>query len=1060
MLGALAAATMGQAQTAEMRLMRFPTIHGDTVVFTYAGDLWSANTEGGLARRLTSHPGLEQRARISPDGKWIAFTAEYDGNPDVYVMGIDGGEPRRLTFEPGADIVVDWTPDGMIGYKSQYGGTFTARLWMIDPKGGLPKRTVIEEMGDGTFSPDGSVLAYNRSTAHQFNWRRYRGGTQGKISFFDMKTNKYWEIPSNRENSWFPMFVGDQVYFISDRNQNTVNLFRYDTKSRNVRQVTTFGDADIKWPETDGKKIVYERDGNLFTFDIASSKIERLNPRVLSDNIMARPITRNVGGQISALALSPSGVRVAVEARGDIFSLPARNGETRNMTNSPGSRERFPAWSPDGKQIAYFSDATGEMQVYVQPQMGGEATQLTSIERLGPTSLEWSPDGKYLHFTTRSYGIWILEVATKKLTNIREPRYSGNTSYDWSPDSKWIAYMDGTPNFQDSVWLYEVATGKKHQVTDGFYSDGSVAFDTAGKYLFFTSNRTFTPTFGVFEFSLKVEEATRFYAIPLQANQTNPLIAASDEEPSGEKPATGAPAAGGDSKDIKIDLEGMQQRAMVLPMPASNYGLVAGLSNGFLFASGEGWFQYTMGTPAPTQIAGPGTGGLLSLNPSRTKFAYFAQGTLGIANLAPGFQVGAGRVATNGMNMTWSPRDEWRQIFWEAWRFNRENFYDPNMLGLNWKAIGDRYASYLPYVSHRTDLNYVLGLMIGETGTGHSYVGGGEMGLFPAPQVPGTGLLGADYEAVGQFVQIKTIYAGRNFEESARGPLAEPGLNVKEGDFLLAIDGQPVRSNVNPNSLLVGKLGRTVVLTINSKPTMEGSRTIRVRPVASEQGLRYASWVDGRRALVDKMSNGRIGYMHIPNTAFEGAVELIRGFYSQTDKDAVLIDERFNGGGYIQPWFVETLARRTQAYIQHRHLADSPEAVAMEVPKALLINGYAGSGGDFFPWMFKQAGLGPLIGKRTWGGLVGISGAAPLVDGGSLNAPEFGIFDHRAGKWIAENTGVDPDIDVDARPDLLAAGQDPQLEAGVKYLLDEMKKNPRKGIKRPAFINAPPPAKP
>jgi tricorn protease len=1057
LITALAATAVGQSAGQEMRLMRFPDIHGDAIVFTYAGDLWTSELDGGLARRLTSHAGQEIRAKFSPDGKWIAFTAEYDGNPDVYVVSADGGEPKRLTYEPSPDLVVDWTPDGKIAYKSPYGHPFTARLWMIDPKGGMPIRTKIEEFGDGTLSPDGKRVAYNRSTAHQFNWRRYRGGTQGKISFFNLDTSAYEEIASRRENSWFPMWVNaNTVYFISDRNQGTVNLFRYNVSNKDLKQVTTFGDADIKWPATDGKKIVYERDGYLYTFDLATEKIDRLNPRVLSDNTFARPRMRNVSNDISSLALSPSGVRVAAEARGDIFSLPARSGETRNMTNSPGSRERFPAWSPDGKQIAYWSDAGGEQAIYVQPQMGGEPVKLTNEKGLAPQNLAWSPDGKYLSFSTRSYSLYILDVATKTLTNFRTPKYSGNTSFDWSPDSRWIAFIDGMPNFQDAVFLYNVAEGKRYPVTDGFYSDSTVAFDTTGKYLFFTSARTFNPGFGIFEASLKIEDATRIYAIPLQAEQNNPFILPPDEEPAGNQSQQG-PGQGQSGPPgpppMRIDMEGLAARAIPLPMPASNYGLFAGTANGVLFGGPGGLQQFTMGQEQPVTIFGGPLVGAWTLNQARNKIAYFSQGTLGIANLAPGLQVGAGRVPTNGMMVNWSPRQEWEQMFWEAWRYQRENFYDKNMLGLDWNAIGQRYAKYLPYVSHRGDLNYVMGMMIGELGTGHAYVQGGETGAPPGVPV---GQLGVDFEPAGRFVRMAKIYRGRNYEEQSRAPLNEPGLNVKDGDYLLAIDGQEVNSDMNPNMLLVGKLGRTVALTINSTPSMTGSRVIRVRPIANEGNLRYVDWVEENRRKVAAMSNGRIGYMHIPNTATEGMIELIRGFYSQVDKEAILVDERFNGGGYIQPWFVQTLTRRVEAWITQRHFDESPDQAAMEGPMALLINGYAGSGGDFFPWMFKRNQRGPLIGMRTWGGLVGIAGYNIFQDGGQMSSPEFGFYDHRTGKWIAENTGVDPDIEVDARPDLLAKGQDPQLEAGVNHLLNELRK-PASQRKRPSGFPVPTP---
>jgi len=1031
----------------EPRLMRYPAIHGDTVVFTYAGDLWVAKTGGGLARRLTSSSGIELRARISPDGERVAFTGMYDGNQDVYVMPIEGGEPTRLTYEPEADIVTGWTPDGNIAYTST-AGSFTnrqPRLWFVSPKGGLPIRTSVVEAVEASFMPGGDEIVYNRMNSYSFNWRRYRGGTQGKISFFNLKTNAYSELPQGREQSYFPMYAKNAVYYISDRNLGTLNLYKYDLSSKKTSQLTQYKDEDIKFPSTDGETIVFERDGYLYTYALDGGAIKRLAPKIASENLSARPYLRPLGNQIANFSISPSGTRVAVEARGELFSVP-KQGDTRNFTQTSGARERAPAWSPDGKTIAYISDATGSYEIYTQPQLGGTPTQLTTNCGIAISGLTYSPDSKKLMIATETNQLWVLDTTTKELKMLLKAKY-GLGSPEFSPDSKYIACVNAGANLLAALTIIDVATGELHQVNDGRYQDSSVTWDQSGKYLYFTSARTFAPSFGQFEFSLKVDNASRVYVLPLTNDLGNPLTAPNEEEPDQTPPAkkpegaaASAPPAAPD-KSVKIDWDGLSNRALPLPMGSGNYGGLIGTTNGLLYVSNATLSKFDMTSRESSPLMQGLIGGY-DVNPSRTKLAYYAAGTLGVVDIRPGLALGQGRLDTSGVEAVINPRDEWKQIFWEAWRFTRDHYYDPGFRGMNWKSIGDHYAEFLPYVNHRSDLNYVLGLMIGELGTGHSYVQGGDYGPTPTP-VP-VGNLGADYEINAGKVRFKKIYRGENFEEGRRGPLGEPGAVVKDGDYLLEVDGRPVTSDTHPDSFLLDKVGKYVTLTVNSSPSMEGSHKIRVRPIGSEADLRYISWVEENRQYVEKMSGGKIGYMHIPNTQFQGAVELIRGFYAQTDKEAVVIDERWNGGGYIQPWFVDTFARKMRAGIQNRNAGDTSDAVAIEGPKALLINGYAGSGGDFFPWMFRQSKLGPLIGTRTWGGLVGISGGAPLIDGGSITAPEFAIYDRATGDIIAENTGVAPDIEVDARPDLVAKGQDPQLDAAIKYLKEQLAKVPPK----------------
>lgn len=1055
---ALATALGALASAQESRLLRFPDIHGDKVVFTYATDLWVAPVDGSTpARRLTSHPNMEVGAKFSPDGKWIAFVGSYDGSTDVYVVPAEGGEPKRLTYEPGQKLLVDWTPDGSrIAYATTYGSTFTPRLQTIAPTGGMPKVTDVREIVNGTFSPDGKKLAYNRNNSYNFNWRRYRGGTQGRISFWDFDTKKYSSLPTGREQNYWPLWLGDTVYYLSDKTQNVINLWKYDTKTKRQEQVTKYGDWDIRNPGTDGKSIVFERDGFLYRFDSATGKVDRVNARIPSDMLTVRPRFVKLGGQVANFALSPTGARLAIEARGELFSVPAKNGETRNLLpGKDASRERNPQWSPDGQKIAYLSDESGEMQVYVAPQMGGEAERLTNVTDAAIVDFRWSPDGKAMSLSTQQNDLLVLDVESKSITKVLRSDYgnvAGN-NYDWSPDSKWIAYLDGGKNLFGRVFLYNVASKKATQITEGYFRDDAITFDLNGKYLYLISARNFNPFFGVFDFAMEMQDAQQVYMILLSKDAQNPFVKPSDEEPvksekkeekKEDKPAD-KPAEKKDEGN-PLDLEGLGDRVLALPMPPGNYQFIIGGNNGVFFGDGAGLKLFTIGQDQPAQILAGATG--LAFSEKRDKVAYQAGPTIGIVDARPGAAVGQGAVNLSAVEGWLDPRKEWNQIYWEAWRYYRDRFYDPKFNGLDWNAIGKHYAGFLPYVSHRSDLSYVLGMLIGETGTGHSYVGGGDMGK-TEPSIP-VGLLGVDYAVEGEYVKLGKIYRGLNFDASRRGPLGEPGLNVADGTYLLEIDGRPVRASNNVHEHLIGKVGRTVVLTVNDRPSLEGSRKVRVRPLASEGELRYIEWVEANRRAVDKATGGRVGYLHVPNTSVQGVIEFVKGFYSQTDKDALIVDERFNGGGMIPTFFIEKLIRKYDTGFQQRNGADVGFPTGtVEGPKIMLINEYAGSGGDMFPWLFQNAKVGPLLGMRTWGGLVGITGNAPLVDGGSITAPEFGIYDTRRGEWIAENKGVDPDIEVDANPELIAQGKDPQLEKAIEWTLNELKKNPPRKWKRP-----------
>ena len=1052
MTGAELAMTLAMAASSEARLLRQPDIHGEKVVFTYAGDLWL--TEGGntVARRLTSHPGVEARAKFSPDGKTIAFSGQYGSNLDVYTIPAEGGEPKRLTYSLAGEVVLGWTPDGKIAFGSAEGTPSSrfARLWLIHPDKGVPEPTDILEVGDISFSPDGNTVAMNRARSHQFNWRHYRGGTQGKIGFFDLKAKSWRELPSGREQSYFPMWVGDSVYYISDRDKSNQNLFRANVGSGRSEQLTRFADGDIRWPSSDGKKIVWERNGQVQIFNIATGAVTAFTPRVLSDNPSLMPVRKSFGDEVFDFALSPSGKRVAVEARGEIFSLPAGSGQTRNMTRSTASRETTPLWSPDGQHIAYLTDASGEWQIVEQPQMGGEEKAYSVPAGHVVQDMRYSPTGKHISYTTVDNRLVVLNRESGEAKEVVQDPGSA-PSYDWSHDERWIAYTASQPNLFASIRLRNMETGEDKEAVNAFFSNLAVSFDLSGKYLYFTSARSYTFTPSYFEnANLEQPPIERVYALVLRADQKDPLLPADDEEPvkagaSDDEKKPDGPADTG----VRIDFDGLQNRAIPLPWGPGSYPILFGLRDGVLTWSGGSLLKFDMRSKAPSTII-QGVANI-ALNADRTQAVSFDGNSLSIYPIAPNQRMGANSVNRSGMVADWNPREEFAQMFWEVWRYQRDNFYDPGMMGLNWKAIGDKYAALLPYVGDRSDLDYLFGLLIGELGTGHAYVTpAGGPNLEALPQA---GFLGADLKMENGRMRFTRVYPGVPEAGGPVGPLGAPGAQVNSGEYLLAVNGEPVEADTNVYELLVGTIGQPTKLLVNAAPTRAGAREVTVRPISNEANLRYFHWVEDCRKRVDELSGGRIGYMHVPDTAVGGILGFNRGFYSQSGKEAWVIDERFNGGGWIPTFFVEKLAREMDTAGRPRNgmeVGFPPQS--LEGPKAMLINEHAGSGGDMFPWLFKNRGLGPLIGTRTWGGLVGISGGVNLVDGGSVTSPSFGIYDTRRGAWIAENTGVDPDIEVDNDPGVWARGEDTQLDRAVKYLMDQLAAGKgRKPFVRPNF---------
>lgn len=1079
----LAATTASvSAQERLTRLLRQPDIHGDTVAFVYAGDLWVASARGGDARRLTSDDGMEYFPKFSPDGRWIAFTGDYSGSRQVFVISTDGGAPRQLTFynDVGAlpprggidNRILDWTPDGknilFLPHRVPWSDRM-ARPYIVPFAGGMETPLAIPEAGGGMYSPDGTKLVYTPIEREFRTWKRYRGGRAQDVWTYDLVSNKAEQLTDNQYTDNQPVWVGDTIYFTSDRpaeggetNAGRLNLWSYDTKSKQTRKVTNHGDYDVLWPSADRASVVYEQGGYIHRFDHASQKSERIPIRVYGDFRNTLPYHRNVRENIDWYTISPTGARALFVARGDIFSAPAKEGEVRNMSQSSGIRERGAQWSPDGRWLAYLSDKGGEYEIYVRPADGsGEERQVTSNGKAWRFAPQWSPDSKLLAYADKDHALHYVDVANGRVTTVDTDEYGDITDYKWSPDSKWLTYTKDNEAQFSSIYVYNLPDRKAYRLTSGMTNDGDPTFDPKGRYLYFTSNRDFNLTFSGWEFNYVYTDPTRVYVGVLAEDGPALFLPQSDEEKATAPPAdaaggTSAAAAGDKAGDkpadkkpaavvVKIDPATFENRVRAVPGAAGAYSNLSALPNGILYMKGgdaQSLRFYNIEDRKEETIVESLQGYELSANGEKLLIA-LPRNTYAIVNPKPGQKPADSMLKLDNMQMRIDPKAEWSQEFTDAWRILRDWFYDPGMHGLDWNAIREKYGQLVPFVAHRADLDYILGEVAGEMNAGHVYVGS------PAdvntPRVD-NGLLGAEIAAADGYFRITNIFPGENWHESFRSPLTEPGVKVGEGDYILAVDGVTTKGVDNFYRLLENKADRVVTLTVNSTPSMTGSRTERVRPVKRETNLRYLEWVQQRRDYVQKASGGRIGYIHLPNTGAEGNRELVKGFYPQVAKDALIIDDRYNGGGFIPDRMIELLDRPVLNYWARRTVKpQATPAFAHVGPKAMLINGYSASGGDALPYYFRKRGLGTIIGTRTWGGLIGISGNPNLMDGGSVSAPQFRFFDTE-GMWAVEGVGVAPDIEVVDRPDLVAAGQDPSLEAAVKLLLAELEKNPRKPV--------------
>jgi len=1106
---ALAAACMAAATNT--RLLRMPTVSATHIAFAYANNIWVVERAGGTARRLTSFQGQTSNPHFSPDGKWIAFSAEYAGNTDVYVMPSEGGEPKRLTWHPGADTVQGWTPDGksvlFTSARASWAPSAAPRFWTVPAEGGVEEPMQLPRGYQGKISADGTHIAYRMNNSWDEERRNYRGGQNRPIWVVDLKTFDLVTPPWTDSKDMDPAWLGDTVYFISDRD-GVANVWSYDIKTKKLAEHTKFTDFDVKTLDTGGGAVVFEQAGYIHMLDPKSGKTQVVNITATGDFPWMMPRWEDVTSRMTNMVLSPTGKRLVLESRGEIFSVPAEKGDVRNLSHSSGSAEHDPAWSPDGKYISYFSDRSGEYKLVIEAADG--LTPPREIALQHPTHYytpSWSPDSKKLVYTDTNLKVWVLDVASGQAKMVgNDPWMVPERTLNpvWSPDSKWIAYSSRLKSLYHAIFISNAETGESKQVTDALADSVWPAWDASGKYLWFLASTDFGLRSQWLDMtSYDHNETFGLYMAILKKGDPSPLLPESDEDKGVGSAPTGGGGGGGRGGrggsngaaaqgegetqataapprtpvNVQVDFDGIQQRIIAVPgLPSRQYSrLHAGVAGTvYYIETPEGGGRGGAGGGE-----GPGGAILQRYRISDRRAAPFANGVAAYDVSADGHklvyragggaggrggrgggaagapagpsiflvdadravpQAGTGRLNIS-LRMYLEPKEEFKQIFYEGWRNQRDYLYVPNMHGADWPKMKEMYGQLLPYVNHRADLNYLLDMMGSEIAIGHSYVRGGDMPALPPS--PG-GLLGADFAVENGFYKITRIYDNESWNPDLNAPLAAPGVDVKTGDFILAINGMDLKAPDNIYRLLDGTASHQTVLTVNSRPTMDGSHQITVVPTANEQGLRTRAWVEANRRMVDKLSNGQIAYVYLPNTGQPGYSSFNRYYFAQQDKQGVVVDERYNGGGSAADYIIDVLQRDFDGYFNNvagdRYPFTSPSA-GIWGPKVMIINEMAGSGGDFMPWMFHYRKIGLLVGKRTWGGLVHTADTPVFVDGGSMIAPRGGFFS-REGKWAVENQGTPPDVDVENWPKDVIAGHDPQLERAVVEAMRMLKEKP------------------
>ena len=1127
----LAAAGVRAQSGAQYALLRKPTISKTQIAFSYGGDLWIVERSGGEARRLTSDIGIEIDPIFSPDGMWIAFTGEYDGNEDVYVIPATGGIPKRLTSHPSSDQAVGWTRDGKrILFRStrdSYSGF--SQLYTVGLSGGLPEALPLPMAVEGSYSPDSSHLAYVPFTNFRESWqfqrglKHYRGGTASPIWIAKLSDSSVEKVERKDSNDSSPMWVGDKVYFLSDRD-GPVSLYAYDTGSKQVKKTLASNGVDIKSASAGPDAIVYEQFGSIHVFDPASGKDSAVNIHVTGDFPAVRPHLVNAAEQIENGDISPTGARAVFEAHGEILTAPVEHGDIRNLTNTTGAAERDPAWSPDGKWIAYFSDESGEYELYLRTQDGlGDVRKIN----LGnpPTfyySPKWSPDSKKIAYSDKRLNLWYVDVEKDggKPVLVDTNPYDGGpgSGFDpaWSPDSKWIAYTRQLDSTIRAVFVYGVEGKATHQVTDGLSDAASAAFDKNGKYLYFFASTDDGPAIAASMGAYKIPVTRSAYVIVLRGDVKSPLAPQSDEEKiaaagaaknpadtdecraeSEGGPGAAAPAAAGakgedkksdekknekggkDSQEVpevKIDFENINQRILALPIAARNYDQLLAAKTHVLYLlegptvndgnpGGRTVQKFDVCTRKTDKVLENVGGFVISSNGEKALYEQLppknplappggpVHGTWiikPVAALGKPAEPGKpdGTLHLEGMRVNVDPRAEWKQMFREVGRIERDFFYDPNMHGADLKTLTATYQPYVDNVMSRADLNYIWADMLGEITAQHIYVFGGDR---PEVKQVNVGLLGADYAIEHDRYRFAKVYFGENWNPDLRAPLTEPGVNVHQGEYLLAVDGREVHGSDEIYGFFIDRAGKAIQLKVGSDASGKDARVVTVVPIGSERSLRMRDWMESNRRKVDQLSGGKLAYVYLPDTAVNGFTNFNRYYFPQNAKQGAVIDERFNGGGWIADYIVDWLNRPLLMAAMTREGKDNYIPWTIFGPKVMLINQYAGSGGDALPWMFRELGIGPLIGTRTWGGLIGIGGYPSLMDGGAITAPRWGLFNPKSGEFDVENKGVAPDIEVDFDPALWRQGHDPQLEKAVSVTLATLKEHPVTPVKRPKY---------
>ena len=1077
---AAAVSPVSLAQSQKPLLLRDPAVSKSQVAFSYAGSIWVANRDGSNVHRLTTG-GHEERPSFSPDGSLIAFTGDYDGTHGVYVVPAAGGEPRRLTYHPADADVQGWTPDGKRILFSSLRTAFAGgviQLFTVSLEGGFATQVPLVRAAEGSFSPDGARIAYVPNLQWQRAWKRYRGGQTKPIWIASLGDSSLQaKIPRDNSNDFNPMWIGDAIYFLSDRN-GPVTVFSYDLKSQLVKQIVKNDGFDIKSASATADAIVYEQFGSLHLLDVKSGNDRVLDIQPVADLAEVRPHFLKIEPRrIRSADISPTGARAVFGVRGEILTVPAEKGDIRNLTNTADVVERDPAWSPDGKSIAYLSDESGEYALHIRDQSGlGEVRKINFGSP--PTfyySPTWSPDSKKIAYTDKRLNYWYVDLDKKTPVKVDTDMYTDpahSLQMVWSPDSRWIAYTKQLKSHLHAVFAYSLEQAKSHQLTDGMSDALYPAFDKEGKYLYFTASTDAALNTGWLDMTSLERPVTRSaYIIVLKKDLPSPLGPESDEEKAKEAEKGGKDQKGDADKDkgkdksreekpanVEIDLEGISQRILALPIPARNYnGLLAGKA-GVLFL-GEGpqvdpidfddggpttkIHKFDLKTRKTEQILDGVTGFDVSFNGEKMLYAKQNQWFITPAEKpaeGPPQPGQGGALKLDSMEIYVAPRAEWKHMYDQVWRDERDFLYDPGLHGLSLEEVKKKYEPFLDNISTRDDLNYLFMEMLGNITIGHMFVGGGDV---PEPKRVKTGLLGADYSMENGRYRFTHIYDGENWNPKLRAPLTQPGVNVHAGDYLLAVNGRDVRPPADVYSFFEETAGKQVMLRVGATPDGSGSREVTVVPVDDESSLRNYAWIEGNRRKVDELTGGRVAYVYLPDTYAGGYTNFNRYYFAQVGKDAAIIDERYNGGGDIADYIIDYLRRPLLSYWNMREGKDITTPIeAIFGPKVMIINEMAGSGGDALPWMFRKTGIGPLVGKRTWGGLVGhYTNPGDLLDGGFTGTPDLAFYNPN-GTWDVENHGVPPDIETELDPQAARAGRDSQLERAVEVVMDLLKKNP------------------